>query len=663
MRFFADGPSIPDELLVARDEGRVVFFCGAGVSRARAGLADFFGLARQVIDRLGVTAADPVRTLIAEAQEITGRTGMSGLISADRIFGLLERTFSPQDIEATVAQALTPPVDVDLSAHRLLLDLARSPEGKVRLVTTNFDRLFELCDESLLSTRPPRLPNPLHTDTFEGIIHLHGCVDSAYRRAAGDGFVLSSAGFGRAYLSHGWATAFIRAVLRSYVVVFVGYTADDPPVQYLLEALNHDGGSLDNGVYAFQEGSVGEAAAKWSHKGVHPLAYDSTDNHKALWDTLAAWASRARNPRAWHERIITLARTGPEALCPHERGQVAHIVSIRDGAQQFATAAEPPPAEWLCVFDPTIRYAKPGHLSQWDDTGAYFDPFDAYGIDTDPSPPRIAPNDFSTRREIPEQVWSCFTFTSSDRRSLQDRHLAVFRGHGAANAAQLPDRLWFMGVWLGKVSCQPAAVWWAARQVGLHPNLQERIQHERERTSQNPSPEVRQAWRYLFQAWEAQPSHLRDTRYQLQIGVDVHSWTPTTVREYACLSRPYLKVSPPFLGGPKSPDGKRPLRRADMLSVEVEYPEFRGNIPIPDEFLLIAVREFRKNLEHAVSLEKELESWGFPRLGPIELDPSVHGDTYGRGHGMLGAVLFYVDLFKRLMDVDSTGAKQEYLAW
>ena len=46
-RFLAAGLSIPDEVLVARDEGRVTFFCGAGVSRARARLADFFGLAEQ----------------------------------------------------------------------------------------------------------------------------------------------------------------------------------------------------------------------------------------------------------------------------------------------------------------------------------------------------------------------------------------------------------------------------------------------------------------------------------------------------------------------------------------------------------------------------------------------------------------------------------------
>ncbi len=34
MRFLENGPSIPDELLLARDQGRVVFFCGAGVSRS-----------------------------------------------------------------------------------------------------------------------------------------------------------------------------------------------------------------------------------------------------------------------------------------------------------------------------------------------------------------------------------------------------------------------------------------------------------------------------------------------------------------------------------------------------------------------------------------------------------------------------------------------------
>ena len=118
MRFSANGPSIPDELLVARDEGRVIFFCGAGVSRARVGLADFFGLARQVLDALEANVDTPTRRLFDAAKKVEAETGISGLVPADRIFGLLEREFENRDIQAAVAKALLPPPAVDLSAHR-----------------------------------------------------------------------------------------------------------------------------------------------------------------------------------------------------------------------------------------------------------------------------------------------------------------------------------------------------------------------------------------------------------------------------------------------------------------------------------------------------------------------------------------------------------------
>lgn len=53
MRFLANSPSIPDDLLIARNAGDVIFFCGAGVSRHRAGLPDFLKLGDDVIDLLG----------------------------------------------------------------------------------------------------------------------------------------------------------------------------------------------------------------------------------------------------------------------------------------------------------------------------------------------------------------------------------------------------------------------------------------------------------------------------------------------------------------------------------------------------------------------------------------------------------------------------------
>jgi hypothetical protein len=377
VRFLADGPPIPDELLVARDEGRVIFFCGAGVSRARAGLSDFFGLAQRVIEYLGVSSDNPARRLIEIARETDSRVGLTGLISADRVFGLLEREFLIKDIQVAVAKALKPDLDADLSAHRILLDLAKWSDGKIRLVTTNFDRLFEACDSGLRFWRPPNMPSPADYDTFEGIIHLHGCVDENYSGADGNGFVLSSAEFGTAYLSDGWATKFIQAILDRYFVVFVGYTADDPPVQYLLEALNRSVESRQ-GLYAFQSGTSSEAQAKWLHKGVQPIAYDEGDNHKVLWNTLDAWALRARDPDVWYDSVISLAQHGPEALLPHTRGQIAHVVSTLEGVKKFSAATDPPPAEWLCVFDSSIRYAKPGFLWNSNVQGPYFDPFAAY---------------------------------------------------------------------------------------------------------------------------------------------------------------------------------------------------------------------------------------------------------------------------------------------
>lgn len=250
MRFLENGPSIPDELLIARDEGRVVFFCGAGVSRARAGLLDYFGLAENVILRLGVPADSPACKILNEARHIGKRTGVDGLISVDRIFGLLEREFLVRDIESAVANALKPSPEVDLSAHRIIVDLAKTPEGKVRLVTTNFDRLFDHNDVGLKVWQPPRLPDPSRQDEMDGIVYLHGRANKDYSGSEGDGFILSSSGFGRAYLSDGWATTFFREIIDRYVVVFIGYTADDPPIQYLLEALNKREGQL-SGVYAF----------------------------------------------------------------------------------------------------------------------------------------------------------------------------------------------------------------------------------------------------------------------------------------------------------------------------------------------------------------------------------------------------------------------------
>lgn len=157
----------------------MVFFCGAGVSRARAGLSDFLELTKAVADKLAVTADSPTRKLIDAIESFPPISGVGSLVSVDRVFGLMEREFLSRDIYAAIASSLKPPASPDLSAHRTLLDLATGPDRRTRLITTNFDLLFESCNPTLVRSCPPKLPDPLRDDEFSGVIHLHGHLTDA----------------------------------------------------------------------------------------------------------------------------------------------------------------------------------------------------------------------------------------------------------------------------------------------------------------------------------------------------------------------------------------------------------------------------------------------------------------------------------------------------
>lgn len=634
----------------------MVFFCGAGVSRARAGLSDFLELTKVVADKLAIVADSPSRKLIDAIERYSPIAGVGSLVSADRVFGLIEREFLSRDIYAAIASSLKPKTTPDLSAHRILLDLAKSTDGKTRLVTTNFDLLFEACDSTLLRSRPPKLPNPLRDDEFFGVIHLHGHVTDDYSGAFGDRLVISSAEFGRAYLSERWATDFIRTVLERYIVAFVGYAADDPPMQYLLEALNRTAGSL-SGVYAFQSGSMEDAEARWVQKGVRPIAYDAKPDHDALWSTLEEWAVRARSPDEWHNRLIEAANNGPEALQPYQRGQVAHVVSTLEGARKFARATPSPPASWLCSFDPHVRFATPSRRESMLERGPYFDPFDAYGLDSDPVPKKLDPDDTYKTREIPPGVWDCFALTREDRQKIRDDQFAAFRGHFSRNVPSLAARLGLIENWITKVAKQPAAVWWAGRQVGLHPSIQEQITDEIRRDGAQFPAVIRTAWRYIFEAWSAPRDESYRDWFELTARTKVEGWSPSTVRQVAKLKRPHLSVERLF-GAARPPEITEELPLSSLIRTDVNYPENTQEIDVPSEHLPLLVKELRKNLELAVGLENEIGGHGLQILNSLEVDESE-----SNAYGINKPAIEFVEFFRKLVEENPKAAMTEAVAW
>ena len=658
MRFFENGPAIPDELLHARDKGRVVFFCGAGVSRAKAKLPDFFGLAKKVMKTLGVQADSPARKLLEEAYNVEAQTGVAGVIPADRIFGLLEREFSTDVIEAEVASALRPDDEPDLTAHNTILDLATTRENLVHVVTTNFDRLFDDCGHDLLSWQRPRLPDPSRPKDMDGIVYLHGKVTPDYKKAEDAGFVLSSSQFGQAYLSEGWATSFFREIVERYVVVFVGYAADDPPVHYLLEGLNRQIKDKERQVYAFQPGNADDAVSKWGHRGVKAIAYAEDSGHTALWDTLEAWAQRARDLDKWYAEIINKAKQGPQSLSPHERGQVAHIVSTVEGVRKFSEEEEPPPAEWLCVFDKYRRYGEPGKLGSWLEEGPDIDPFDLYRIDSDVPPDKANSRD----RKPPADAWDAFNLSRVDKTNLSDGNFPSITGRWAYNVPPLPSQLRQMGEWIKDVAGQPAAVWWAVRQPPLHPDIRRTIRLALTDSQRPISPAAREAWYYLLEYWEQGRDRQTDVVgwHELKRRILRDGWSRSVVRAYAACSRPYLIVEP-SRGFPKPPEQEDELSHRDLIDLDVVYPADNSErIPIPNEWVTPVVVVLRKNLEAALELETEIDRGGLGHISSIVPDQSSDSDHKRR---LSGAVIEFISVFEHLIQIDLKAARREFSKW
>lgn len=454
MRFFADGPDIPSDLLYARDKGEVLFFCGAGISMEEAGGLSFPELAKRVISSLGSSTSSPARQLLKIFDKIKIPRGVGGIPPADRIFALLEQEFAIKDIRSDVSQAVKPKSDPGLGPHKSLLNLSRMPDGRYRLITTNFDRLFQLAALDIPEILPPNLPDP-RRDEWEGVVHLHGMVNPDYSGVASKEFILSSADFGRAYLSDGWATAFMKALVEKYKIVFVGYSADDPPIQYLLEGLK--GSTKTRGLYTFQLGEEEEASALWRHKGVTAIPHQ---DFPSLWKSLNAWGDRANDPDKWQQSIISnKALKNPRDLDPYERGQVAHVVSSTSGARKFADCTTPPSAEWLCVFDPFIRY-NDNILEEDVSQPKIFLPF---CLDYDRSPIEESIKEEigygKSREELLQTAWSAFKDTPDDKQkqtiSLIEDNTSLIEDN------TLPERLKILVKWIGLVVDQPITVWWA----------------------------------------------------------------------------------------------------------------------------------------------------------------------------------------------------------
>lgn len=649
MRFLPDGPSIPEELLESRDHGDVIFLCGAGVSRP-AGLPGFSDLARQVVERLGTPADAPSRLLLDNVINDSRDP-----VPLDQVFQQLKNEYGADQIDEVVSDLLDAPNSANIEQHEILLRLSRNAARRPQIVTTNFDLLFERADPSLTAGAivAPALPDIRHGQPLEGIVYLHGRrrENDAARRA--DSLIVSSADFGRAYLVQGWATKFITDLLRYYTIVLVGYSANDPPVRYLLEGIHALGEEeRPSRIYTFDRGSPDAVQTRWRDRGVRVLAYpDSDTDHVSLWGTLRAWAERAEDVDRWRRSTVALAAQRPSELRAYQRGQVVSLLETDGGARVFRDSGAAQKAEWLCVFDRNIRLAKPYKLREAEGER---DPVALYGLDDDP--PRLD----STDRDphvTGVDLMGTLASEGSGRRQIR------LAGGTLRGTEPITPRLSHLAHWIVRVIDDPVCAWWAAGYQSLHPRLISFIEWKIENPETRLHPLAYRVWRLLLERFRQGPIDAFGERWfpfaRLQ---KRDGWTAHVLREFERIMQPrFSSRRPAFVGQQPPLSSWDDLHLSNLASFEVTFlrPDSQ-ELAIPSEVLPEIFRILRRGLERAAGMLADI-AISYWRTTSFIPTPDAAG--YVHLGDLDKHLLWIVRLFDRMLLEHPDTARAELKRW
>ena len=588
MRFKADGPTIPNILLEERDAGKVVFLCGAGVS-IPAGLPSFVQLTRHVIEEVDPAQDSEIRRMFGPWSEEYSTVPGGVRPGLDHLFQLLNREYGRERVARIVWERLAKVDSTRTREHDIVARISANAEGDPQIVTTNFDRLFEsaLAERVTPIHKPPMYPDLRYGVPATGITYLHGRL--ADTESGPHDYILSSADLGRAYLAHGWATAFIQQLLQHHTVVLLGYRAEDPPVQYLLQGLDSIGRQTAKRLFAFDEGTRVEVDARWRDRGIEAIPYG--DSHEALWETLDAWADRADNPTKWRSDVAELSAKGPRELAPHERGMVAHLVTTSIGAKQFADTEPAPPAEWLCVFDASCRYAEP--WTGFGEEPKEFDPLDAYGLDDDAPRPRedekrkgSPRDDLISWRRGDDNIgrWQCLT------------------GVSWPASEPMPARLLHLARWLASRVHDPALAWWGARQPGLHPRLHAMLKRAVEESDALEN-HARNGWMTLLEALESGPRQSIDLKWlNIQREISKRGWPSGVIRAFEASTEPVFAVTEQYSAARARPpcEDWSTVEWKDVAAFGVHFPAVRTDrLNVPDATLEAVYGAVERNLMRA----------------------------------------------------------------
>lgn len=271
--------NFPNQILDAIQNDKLVVFAGAGASVDKpTSLPNFVKLAKEIAEGTGqVIKNEPCEVFL-------------GALKARGI-----------DVNGIAADILSGACLKHNALHEAIVDLFLSSD-KVKIVTTNYDQMFEQVLEERTVTVPiynsPALP--LGNDVA-GIIHIHGNVNNPKY------MVVTDEDFGMAYLTEGYASRFLVRLFESYTVLFIGYSYNDTILRYLTRAMSREHSANR---YILTD----DIKSDWESLGISAIVFPKRKyavmrngliklgNHakKGLWD--------------WKNQFVEIADTPPKDL-------------------------------------------------------------------------------------------------------------------------------------------------------------------------------------------------------------------------------------------------------------------------------------------------------------------------------------------------------------
>ena len=306
--------ALPERLLLAHAKGEVLFLAGAGVSMAPPScLPSFTDLVLEVYEHLGDPLLPSLQAVVGKEVEPAPDPPLTADQKAeaesfkkkqlDVVLGMLERRIDGQRTEesrmrqAVVAVLQTDPPPEPAGIHRDLIRLA-DRGGATAILTTNFDLLLEAAAEEMKRSVEGyslgAIARPSLRPSFGGVLHLHGALRPEQHSTPD--LILTNRDFGEFYLRRRIVPDLLYDAARIYHLVLVGYTANDPPVRYLLDAISADDARFpdlkERYIFVPFKGKEPDkvALADWKARGLTPIPYSRAHEHRQLAFTLETWA-------------------------------------------------------------------------------------------------------------------------------------------------------------------------------------------------------------------------------------------------------------------------------------------------------------------------------------------------------------------------------------